>query len=273
MKKILLSTCLLIAGLKMQAQTFTLLANDPAGDASVSYVADIQSLYYSMDIAQDSIWFKVQTYNAMDPNGDVGLMFGLDTNMVLTDGLSWQGTNHSMKYDLAFLVFQDVMSPNYYGYLHSSSGGAPITTTVQRPDSFTFIINTRLSLLDTDGNFHLLFGSGGFDIASSLDVYDDVPNTGYLTVSAPLGINSVTQESSDISIYPNPADDLLIICNEAEKIKEIKIFNSGGKLVKQISGGNFKIIADISGLAEGIYFCKTLLTNQTSGWSKLCITR
>lgn len=273
MKKLLLCSAMLAAFLKGVSQNFTLLTYDPSGDNTLPYVADIQALYYSIDNVHDSIWFKVQTYNAMDPNGDVGLMFGLDTNMVTTDGLQWQGNNHSMNYDLAYFIFQDAMSPNYYGYTYTSSGSSPITTTVERPDSFTFIINTRLSLLDPDGHFNLLFGSGAFDIYSSHSVYDDAPNAGYMTIPAPLGITNISQENS-FTVYPNPADNLLFVKSTAEKIKELKLFDSTGQLIKQVSCNSFDISVDISVLVNGVYFCETIIANgSASRWNKWCIAR
>jgi hypothetical protein len=254
MKKKLLCATLIISTVQGFGQTFTLLANDPSGDVSLSFIADVQSLSYSIDNAQDSIWFKVQTYTAVGTNDDVGMMFGLDTNMIITDGLAWNGNNNSMKYDLGFLVFQNSMSPNYYGYLYSSSGSSQVAITVQRPDNFTFIINTRLSLLDQDGSFNLLFGSGAFDILSTRDVYDDVPNSGYLTISPALGANDIKEKKNSLEVYPNPAAGEIKIQIPGSFVQIDFYDATGRKMDSHHVNSASQLTIDVSDWETGIYF-------------------
>ncbi|MBN1822118.1 MAG: T9SS type A sorting domain-containing protein [Prolixibacteraceae bacterium] len=59
------------------------------------------------------------------------------------------------------------------------------------------------------------------------------------------------QNDSDIIIYPNPVKDLLsIFVPSKEEILQINIFNSSGKLLKQISGDFNKI--DVTDMPSGI---------------------
>lgn len=243
---------------KSYCQSFTLLATDPVGDMT-STVADLAALSVSIDLVQDSIWFKVETFTDVDPLGDAGMMFGLDTDMVVTNGVQWEGDNQSMKYDHALLVFQDFISPNYYGYLYGSGGGAPITVNVLRPDDYTFIISTKLSLLDGDGNFNLLLGSGFFDIVSTRSVFDDLPNTGYLTVNSTVGISAVNRKENRLLLYPNPTSDKLVI--ESVDLKSgsvIKLLNVLGTEIysRDLKSPGERFVIPVHELSAGVYFVK-----------------
>ncbi len=234
-------------------QAFTLIASDPSGDLLQTFVPDIQSLYYSIDTGQDSLQFRIHAYNAIDPHGDVGLMFGFDTNMVVTDGINWNGANHSMKYDVAFIIFQDVGSPGYYGISYGSSGSAQVPTIVERTDSFTYVIRTRLSNFDHDGHFNLLFGSGPFDIASNRTVYDDVPNSGFMTISGATGISETNGLSDKLIVFPNPSAGYISVSNIRNGFKDYVIFSSSGEQVQEGSFKNDERIP-VQNLKPGNYF-------------------
>ena len=261
MKKFLLLLLTAMAG-QVTAQPFTLLANDPQGDPTSSFVADAAALYYRLDVAQDSIWFRVETHTPVDPHGDVGLMFGLDTNMNILDGISWQGSNNAMKYDLALLVYQNIIFPTYFGSLYSAAGSASIPVVVLRPDSFTFIISVQLSMLDSDQNFNLLFGTGAFDIAATRSVFDDVPNTGYLTVPSATGI--VEPELSTLSAWPNPAiSDLHLRWEQSfEKPVLAILYDATGRTVMEKTLTSNSQTLDISGVRPGVYSITVLVGDK-----------
>ena len=60
-------------------------------------------------------------------------------------------------------------------------------------------------------------------------------------------------QTSDVSIYPNPADDVLTIDNSAAQVTGIKIYDMTGKLVKQSDISNYTQAIDISDLNPGIF--------------------
>lgn len=169
---------------KSNAQ-YTLLNTDPV-DASMSGVADVKTLSYKMDIVADSIWFKVETHNSMITNCDFGIMFGIDTNQNPADGQAWGGMNTSMRYDQALFVQQNGIFPGYFGYLGIPGTPTMVPVSVTRPDSYTFIIRVKLTLLDPNHKFNMITGTGFFNIHSNGVVYDDVPNSGKFTIQTAL---------------------------------------------------------------------------------------
>ncbi len=254
--KYILLFILSIASLNTRSQIFTLLGNDVPGDALQAGVADLKALSYAIDIQQDSLWFKVETYTAIAEGGDVGFMFGFDTNMVTNDGLLWNGTNGFMNYDIALLVFQDFVSPGYYGNTYSSSGSAMIPVIVNRPDSFTFYIRVQLSALDNNGKFNLISGSGFFDIASSRTVYDDLPENTFFTINGSTTYIDLPKSDEVIHLA---ADEILYFKNNGE-LKSIRIYNSYGEIIKNFSTNNSYV--SLQDLPAGIYFAHAELENQ-----------
>ena len=263
MKKLKFTICMLFVTCSGFCQTFYLLGTDAQGDNQQSFIADIKYLSYNIDIISDSLWFQIETFNAIDPLGDVGFMIGFDTNLVITDGLTWNGGNTSMNYDQSLLVFQDYVSPGYYGVTWNSSGSPMIPTTVSRPDSFTFIIRVPLSQIDNDGHFNLIAGSGGFDIASTRQVLDDSPENSFYSVSGVTGIYSQPPSNLDFITFPNPVRQNLVI-NNSEKITRITLFNSNGELIceEPVAG-----IINVGDLSTGYYFLK-IVTNGNEIYTK-----
>ena len=64
------------------------------------------------------------------------------------------------------------------------------------------------------------------------------------------GINEVNGTNSEIQVYPNPANDLIYI-RSGNNIKELRIFNTLGALVKEESG--FVNEINIGNLTSGVY--------------------
>ncbi len=252
MKTIIFFSTFIICSFNGYSQSFKLLANDPSGDATVTFAPDIKSLSYDMNVAEDSIWFTVETYTAIDPYGDVGMMFGFDTNSVSNDGLAWNGANSFFNYDQSLLVFQNIISPNYYGYYYNSQGSGMAPLIVSRPDSFTFIIRTVLSPLDGDGNFHLLFGTGGFDILATRAVFDESPDVGYFDISAVTGVSQSERLQNNFSVFPNPCHgDKINISSGYQTNVKYALFCSGRMVMEGKIQDNAPV--DISGLKSGMY--------------------
>lgn len=78
-----------------------------------------------------------------------------------------------------------------------------------------------------------------------------------LTSSGVLSVKDSGVEKS--LIYPNPANDRIFI-NNIENIKEVKIYNSEGRLLKNISTNSTSI--DVSSLEKGIYYVEILTLNK-----------
>jgi len=86
-----------------------------------------------------------------------------------------------------------------------------------------------------------------------------------ITNLATLGINEVSLENS-FSIYPNPANDFIII-NNTDWIKSKTIYSITGQLVKKETNQNEKI--DISNLQQGVYLLEIETTNNQKVTKKI----
>ena len=79
-------------------------------------------------------------------------------------------------------------------------------------------------------------------------------------------IRSVTikQNTAEVVIYPNPANNQITIQANEQELQGIKIFNTIGQdvtnLTKQLSKTDNSVIIDLSNLANGIYKVKTVTT-------------
>jgi hypothetical protein len=108
-----------------------------------------------------------------------------------------------------------------------------------------------------DGNGTIPSSLGGvnfFSISSDNEYYLDDFQFGDFIV----GVEENTL--ANFSVYPNPANDRLNIVY-SEEIKEIKIYDSLGRLI--IEGISEKIV-NVSELSRGIYFMELNTINEKS---------
>ncbi len=78
----------------------------------------------------------------------------------------------------------------------------------------------------------------------------------YYSCNLSVGINESLIENS-FSIYPNPANSVVHINTGSQKVKNIKIFNLQGKLIKQYFTNDFSV----ANFPNGIYFIKVEADN------------
>ena len=72
-----------------------------------------------------------------------------------------------------------------------------------------------------------------------------------------------TITTSDITIYPNPAHDFVVIENSKFKIQNLEVLDITGKTIKQLTVNNSEFKIQVGDLKQGIYFIK-LTTNNTT---------
>lgn len=77
-------------------------------------------------------------------------------------------------------------------------------------------------------------------------------------------VPQVSESENTISVYPNPATDIVHVSSTKSKIKSIKLYNLQGKFVQAFFTNDFSV----SNLAEGIYFV-TLQTDKSTFTRKL----
>jgi hypothetical protein len=218
---------LLVAGFSGNSfsQDFILLAEDPENDEISNGNEDLKAVYYALDEANDSLWFKIEYYNG-DVTGDMGLVFGIDTNLVADDGLTWDGGNQSLQPDVIFTINHVFFSAPFYGF---SNHDFHYQTRVG-DDTKEIIVNIKYSELDGDGKFNLLLGAAFFSVdADSRQTYDQLPNNvlGFIAFPpAPNSNSEVAEPLAPLQISPNPAGDFF----------ELKMPESGQLMVSDVNG-------------------------------------
>jgi len=160
---------------------------------------------------------------------------------------------------------------------------------------FTLIASSNLDFalarLNTDGTPDNTFGTGGKvttaigtanDWATSMAIQSDgkIVVAGYVDDGAgtddvavvryfinPLGINDMNGQSDKISLYPNPANNLITVSIPSiAKDDFISIFNMQGELIQQQPLLNTTSEINISNLASGMYVIKA--TNPGTNFVK-----
>ncbi len=96
--------------------------------------------------------------------------------------------------------------------------------------------------------------------------WDEIDN-GILITNATLWLadkNSSVYNSgkTEVSIYPNPVDDLIIVNSNKEKINSLKLISLTGQILKFKKTDKIRDILDISELSSGIYFLNIDLENK-----------
>ena len=156
---IVFSTILMISG-NSYAQNFKLLATDAQGDPTIPSISkDAKNLYFAVDMVNDSLWFKIETYDSIQ--GDWGLCIAIDTNEIPNDGATWNGpTNNSMKYERKITLLNNQFFPPTSTEIKDASGNI-ISNNVNFNliDPFTIQINVRLSDIDSDELMNVIAGT------------------------------------------------------------------------------------------------------------------
>jgi len=84
---------------------------------------------------------------------------------------------------------------------------------------------------------------------------DQIPDS---ELEKPVGVEDI-QLGAAISVYPNPASDVLMISSE-NTISSISIYSITGSLVKKQNIPGYELNVDISELFQGVYFIETELS-------------
>lgn len=108
--------------------------------------------------------------------------------------------------------------------------------------------------------------------AGNTQIYKPVNLIGdVLQVNNPLGIN--TAEADGISIYPNPATDLVTINTPLATGAVVEFFAVDGRKLSQQKLTSTSTALDLSGYANGVYICRIVQGNQTIKTQKVVISR
>ncbi len=237
----------------LNAQTFVVGEVDPSGDATQQLSPDLKIIYHATDMADDSIWFKMEFYQRVD-NVAWNVKIGIDNNSNPADGGTWPGTNQSMKFDMLADIYSNPGFPPPYGNLLDENGNyISSSINISFPDTATVIFGIRLSdILPSGNSFNYIAGTG---IVAGL-VNDDIPDSGMISALATVGIDK-TIISSEIAIYPNPANEIIYLQSNLSfqlPCLPFNLYDSQGIIVKSGIIGRAVNTIDIESLREGIYY-------------------
>jgi len=122
---------------------------------------------------------------------------------------------------------------------------------------------------DSDRKFNIIAGSGAFDISTTGNSYDDIPNTNYLSVGGSTGIVKLNKDAT-FSLYPNPVKDKLTLELSGDQVFDVKVISPEGKEVYSAAGVSEKQQINVESFAEGVYFLQ--LKNEAGVQvQKICI--
>ncbi len=228
------------------SQNWIILGNDPSGDPISDDYTDLTEISYMVDDDLDSLWILLiadTTHFLFKPG--FGIVMGLDTNMVVSDGTTnWGGANQSMKPD----VQHTFVTNNAFPTLPPTGPGSKWISASK--DSL--ILGFGKYELDANGHFNVIFGTGIWDLAPGGMVYDEAPDMDVYQINVVISADYSTIEEQGYIVFPNPANQYLNISgSDVFNIKVIKVVDASGKLMSKQFEQNF---VDVSALAAGVYF-------------------
>ncbi len=203
-----------------------------------------------------AIAFDVSSVNGCDDLTNFTIKIGNSPKSDFESGASWVNENILTT---AFISnsYQPVVGWNTHNFSNVFCWDGISDICIQTcfyNGTYSYNASTRYTTTST----RMVVGSeGSFDPCSNSTTpyrYYERPNI-RLTMQTS-GINDIFSKSN-ISIYPNPANDLIFIENHNNELR-IEISNSVGQIVYKTQLNTSETIRqiDISGFAKGIYFLK-----------------
>ncbi|MFK8104789.1 MAG: T9SS type A sorting domain-containing protein [Saprospiraceae bacterium] len=234
------------------AQSYTLLGEDAAGDPTINGIVDLRSISYAVDESADSLWFKLEFHDNLP--GDIGVVFGVDTDLVLDNGLNWNSSNNTdLSPEVVFTINRNFIDPtSLYGF---SNNDLNQTSIVGANDS-SIIVNMQLSNLDADGRFNFVLGSSTFDCdVNNRTIFDDLPETGYFSIDLTTSVAEI-EEATALKVFPNPVNDHFYLDqSKAQAGQTTRVYNANGQLVLELSKQSKTLQKiDCADWKSGIYF-------------------
>jgi len=237
--------------LNLFAQDFYLIGGaDPSGDCT-TICSDIRELRYDYDVALDSAWFRIITYE--DRSNDDGYYIHINWEDDDTDGDDWTGGTFYLDFKQNRQI--NIMYGTAYYWIEEFDAGSGTYVTdevsVSFPNNLTTIINCKLSDIDPDmdGTFEVAASVGN----SAYGIFDLLPDSGNESTDPPVGVEEEKEE--ELTIYPNPTTGTVSINFGDELVDRLTILNTVGKEVYSSNTKNLHSLKlDLSDLPAGVYF-------------------
>lgn len=142
-----------------------------------------------------------------------------------------------------------------------------VATNVSASDTYSVMINVPAdaALGQTRMRVFLAWDNPGLTPCSSVQ-YGEVED---YTVNVSPDMSTADFFTANLSLYPNPANDIFNLSSTTSLIENIKVTDLNGRVVKTIVAGNVsEVQINISDLTTGMYFV-TVNTDNGSGSTKL----
>ncbi len=205
-----------------------------------------------------------------------------------TDVLIYHGSTDAPTVDVAETgvgagtIVDDISYGEFQGYLSLST--ADYVVAIQDASGATTVASfaAPLSTLNLQDAALTVLASGflnpsGNSNGPAFGLYAALPSGGALValpINNPTGIGEQNSIFTDVSFYPNPVREKLVVDFSLVESSEVQIsiYNTLGKEVQTIvtgtkESGNHRLLADVTGLDSGLYFVRV------AGDNNLQITR
>jgi len=106
-----------------------------------------------------------------------------------------------------------------------------------------------------------LYIGGNFQMIDTLNINYIAKWTGgsYVdTCSSPVSIIEIPNKTNDVTVYPNPAQDILNIDITNDILQVLEVYNQTGQLIEKLKCNNNNQSIDISHLQTGTYFIRVI---------------
>jgi len=183
------------------------------------------------------------------PSSSIGYAVGDSLFKSIDGGQTWQGQNNINPGPYYSVCFTDVN----HGYAVGGNGfnSGIIIKTVDGGVNWTL----SLSIANTFNYVKLPNVNTGYACGTNGAIYK---------LSTSIGIDDVSAELNNLSIYPNPATDMLQVASSKFQVEGIKIYDVLGEEVLHFAQNDKTAKVDVSGLASGLYFVEAHLSPALS---------
>jgi hypothetical protein len=271
-------------------------------NATTNSVVSISDLPFTVVLRKDLNWAITTSgitgglYNMQIQGTDYGLIGAVsDLRLTLMNAVVGAagvnaGTTANPQVNRTGLTAANLSNSFFLGSIDAVSSPLPVTLV-----SFTaFLSNQKVDLkwetaTETGNDYFTVLrskdgiawaqvqrvdGKGTSDNNTYYEIFDGNPlsgisyykleNTdfdGHVYFSPVMMINS-SESSDEISVYPNPTSDNLVVLHNGNESFTIEVLNNMGQLVMRIPGNKSPKTMDVSSLPGGVYFVQILFSGK-----------
>jgi hypothetical protein len=186
------------------------------------------------------------------------------------DPLNGYGTNY--KYQTWDAVHSTWVNYVNYNYVYNSNNHETLYQYQEWVNNTTWSNDRQYSYTYDANNFERSFAYRYYDVNR---IFQTSGDSGYYYLTETLGINNITPENTDITVYPNPSKgEFTIFWKAISEKTTCEIYNVLGEEVKNVELTPANNQLDLSAQAGGVYFYKVISeTGILLGEGKLVVQK